>query len=253
MAAKFSTLVMRNRALMRNGALAMLAASLCACGSVLLPAKAPAAALVAPPSESVADAERKLTQVASERAATEARYAAAEQVCYARFFVNNCLDAAKEERRSSLAVLRAIEIEAGRFKRRAVVTERDRALAQAEQEFAAQEARQAEASPKAPARPDNADAPRPPARARERSAARPARTAAPEAGGAEAQLDAARRAANVAAFEKNRSESERRQRTVAARKAERAAKAAREAAAREAAAREAAAKEAAAKAAAAAR
>ena len=62
-----------------------------------------------PPTVTMAEADAKLKQVSSERAAAESAYAARELVCYDRFFVNNCLDKAKETRRITLMRLRAIE------------------------------------------------------------------------------------------------------------------------------------------------
>jgi colicin import membrane protein len=203
---------------MRMAALALLAACLGACSSVLLP---PTVEPVVSPSQSVEQADIKLAQVARERAAIEAAYAASEQLCYAKFFVNNCLDAAREKRRSGLAVLRAIEIEAGHFKRKAVVEERDRALAEAEKEYAAQDAQLAAQPPKPPRAAGEEAPPRPAARPVDRvaeHAAKMNRIAAQE------RAATAKRAAKAAAFEKKRLESERRQREVAARKAEKAAK-----------------------------
>jgi colicin import membrane protein len=73
----------------------------------------------------------------SEHAAIEARYTAAERVCYGRFFVNACLNQADEARRAALALLRPVELEAGRFRRLSAAQERDKLIAEREQEYAA--------------------------------------------------------------------------------------------------------------------
>lgn len=192
-------------------------ALLAACANVAPP---PAAQAPLPPLQSVEQADRRLEQVAVERAAIEAAYARAEQVCYARFFVNTCLDAAKEKRRSALASVRAIEVEAGHFKRQAAAEQRDRELAEADKEFQQQEAKRAAEPPK-PVREATEPPPPRPLVAGSRAAAHEAklkRLAAQEKAGA------AKRAASVTAFEKKRLESEQRQREVAAKKAEKAAK-----------------------------
>jgi hypothetical protein len=175
-----------------------------------------------PPVTSVAQADQQLASVARERAAIEARFAEREQVCYSKFFVNNCLDEAKERRRSALVAQRAIEVQAERFKRQAIADERDRQVAEAQQRFQEQEARLAAEPPKAAPQ----ATPEPPPRA----PGVPARTAQHKArlqadAKQEAQ-DAARRAQNVKDYEARKKESEERQKRVAERKAEQAAKAA---------------------------
>lgn len=201
--------------------LALMAAAfaLGGCTTVLLP---PNVTPVVARTSSVADAQRKLDKVKAERAAVEADYAASEQVCYAKFFVNNCLDTAKEKRRSALALLRAIEVEAELFQRKAAVEQRDREVAQAIREFEAGEARLAAIPPPPPvAAEPKASAPRPALAGRNAQRASKQTQRA-----AQAPQDAAERAANVAEFEKRKRESEQRQKKVAAKKAEKAAKAA---------------------------
>ena len=174
----------------------------------------------AAPTTSVAQADERLAAVAAERAAIEARYAEREAVCYDKFFVNNCLDEAKERRRLALAAQRAIEVEAEYFKRKHTVEERDKAIAEAEAKFQAEEA----ATAAQPPAPPKTIAPVPPPRRStvpDRIARRNAR-AAQEA--AAEPANAAARAANVAAFEEKRRKSEERQREVAQRKADHAAK-----------------------------
>jgi len=193
-----------------------LAALLSACASHdVVPHEVPP-----PPVTSVAQADQYLAAVARERAAIEARFAERERVCYDKFFVNNCLDEAKERRRSALAAQRAIEVQAERFKRQAIVDERDRNLAEADRRFKEQEARLAAEPPKAAPEP----APLPPPR----KATVPGRVAQRDARlRAQQQKDAAeagKRAQNVRDYEARKAESEERQRKVAERKAEKAAK-----------------------------
>ena len=164
---------------------------------------APEAAPV-PASSSVPQADARLAEMARVRTVVEARFAEREQICYTKFFVNHCLDQAKEERRSALSGLRAIEIEASHFKRAHAVEQRDLALA----------ADNAEAKAKAEA----------PALHLSKPALQPA--AAPRAKAARQQplaavTDQARRTAKVAAQEKKRNASLQRQREIAAKQAAR--------------------------------
>ena len=193
------------------------------------------------PTTSVAQADQRLADVAAERAAIEARYAAREAACYDKFFVNSCLDEAKERRRTALAAQDAIEVEAEYFKRKNKVEERDRAMAQAAADYAAEEARAGTQPPAAP----KDIAPVPPARptaVAKRMAERKARL---QKEAAAAPAEAAKRAANAAAFDGRRRKSEERQRVVAERKAQREAKRAAKAAEEKAAAEKAAAQKAA--------
>ena len=167
----------------------------------------------APPaqkSQSVADADRKLAQVAGERTQAEAAFAASEQLCYKKFLVNRCLDSAREKRRGTLAALRAIEIEAEHFKRKAAVEQRDREIAEAEQKFQAEDARRA-AEERAP----RAEAAEPAPKSGASAASRTAEHASKEKQRAEQdKAGAAKRAANVQAYEKRKRESEQRQREI---------------------------------------
>lgn len=104
----------------------------------------------APATTSLAQAEATLLEVARQRALVTSRYEESEQVCYTRFFVSQCLDAAKEIRRASLADLHAIEVEANHFKRAYSVEQRDRALAEQDQKNQEDMARRAALAPKAP-------------------------------------------------------------------------------------------------------
>ncbi|KFI06755.1 hypothetical protein [Massilia sp. BSC265] len=174
------------------------------------------------PTTSVAQADQRLAAVAAERAAIEARYAEREAVCYEKFFVNHCLDEAKERRRVALVAQRNVEIEAERFKRRVKVEERDREIAAADAEYKAEEARLA-AEPPPPPRETTALPPPRPSPAASRMARRNAK-AKEEA--ARAPQEAAKTAANVRAYEERKRKAEQKQKEVAERVAEREAKAA---------------------------
>lgn len=203
---------------MRVLSAAALAASLAACAT---PEPGPVLESV-DPTTSVEQADARLAAVAAARADIEARYAEREAVCYDKFFVNHCLDEAKERRRVALVAQRNIEIEAERFKRRLKVEERDREIAAAEAEYKAEEARLA-AEPPPPPRETTALPPPKPSPAASRMARRKAE-AKEEA--ARAPEEAARAAANAAAFEERKRKAEQRQKEVAQRVAEREAKAA---------------------------
>ncbi|MDB5948192.1 MAG: hypothetical protein JWR65_47 [Massilia sp.] len=190
---------------------ALLAALLTGCVAVK-PQQLDAAA---PPSHSVPEADARLAKAAADRARAEAAFAVDEQQCYTKFLVNNCLDKARETRRAALSGLRAIEIEAERFIRQAKVDERDRELARAEAQFQAEQARMA-ASPQ-PARPAEPATPAAPKRgvANQKAAAQAAKLNSLEAAD---KAGAAKRAANVQAFEKRKRDSEQRQKEIAEKK-----------------------------------
>ncbi|QBI00454.1 hypothetical protein [Pseudoduganella albidiflava] len=171
---------------------------------------------------SVEQADAILAEVARERAAAEASYAESEQVCYTKFFVNNCLDKAKEQRRERLADLRTREIDANYFKRKSAVELRDRELHDRNERDAAEEASRA-ANPPAP-HADPADKPRPqpagklPAQRQAEHAAREKQRAT------EAAAEAGERARKVEAYEQKQVDAAERQKRVAEKQAERAAK-----------------------------
>jgi len=181
--------------------------------------------VVAPPVTSTAQADQQLAAVARERTAIELRFAERERVCYAKFFVTRCLDDARERHRSALAAQRAIEVQANRFKRQAAVDERDRKLAEADQHYREEEARMATQPPK----PAPVVAPAPPPRASDVPARVAARDARLKEARAKEAAEAPKRAQNVRDYERRKAESEERQKDVARRKAERAAKAAQKA------------------------
>ncbi|MBB3224868.1 hypothetical protein [Pseudoduganella umbonata] len=194
----------------------MLIGGLLLAGGALAQADAPA------PVQSVEQADTILAQVAKERAAAENAYAEREQVCYSKFFVNNCLDEAKEERRARLAELRTREIDANYFKRKNAVDLRDRELQDRNQRDAAEEVSRA-ANPPAPTV-DPADKPRPqptgklPAQRQAEHAAREQQRAAQEA------AEAGERARKVEEFQQKQTDAAERQKRVAEKQAERQAK-----------------------------
>lgn len=181
-----------------------------------------------PQTHSVEQADAKLAEVARARAVLDAEYAASEQVCYTRFFVNHCLDKAKEKRRLAMAGLRAVEVEASYFKRRDSVEKRDAELAERVRKDEAVAAQRALTPAAPPAVQEEAPAPqgKPGLSAGQREAEHKARM---QRQAAEDAANAGQRAANVAAFERKKAESEQRQAQIAAKKAEKAAKAARQA------------------------
>lgn len=199
--------------------MALSAAVLSGCATMLLP---PNISPVVTSSRSVADADAKLASVVTERARVEVEFAASEQVCYSKFFVNNCLDKAKEKRRSALVTLSAVEVEAEYYKRKAGVDERDREVATAVRQFEASE--RARAAVPAPV-PREAAEPMPKAPKASLAARRSARGSAAARRAAADLAEAPRRAASAKAFEERRIASEQRQKRVAEKMAEKKAKA----------------------------
>ncbi|NYE59029.1 hypothetical protein FHW58_000181 [Duganella sp. 1224] len=183
---------------------------------------APIGAASAQNVKSVAEADAALAKVAQDRAAINDEFAASERECYTRFFVNNCLDKAKEKRRVALADARAREVDAQHFKRADSVARRDADLAERNRKDAEEEALRAAQPPKpakeehAPAKPSSGPS------LAEREAEHDAKVKRQER---EDAANAAKRAANVEAFERKQAESLRRQQEVARKKAENDAKA----------------------------
>lgn len=182
-----------------------------------------------PATLSVEEADAKLKLAASEREAAENEFAAREQECYNKFFVNSCLDSAKEKRRLILVRLRAIEAEANHFKRAESVRLRDIDLARTQETARLDAEQRAAALPK----PVKVVAPEPAqpkpqgkslAQREAEYAARVNKQAAEEA------AEAPRRAEREAAFARKQAEAAARQQRVAARLAERQAEAAAKAA-----------------------
>jgi colicin import membrane protein len=174
------------------------------------------------PVQSVEQADALLAQVAKDRAAAENDYAASEQVCYSKFFVNNCLDKAKELRRVRLAELRVTEVDANYFKRKHAVEVRDHELEDRNQRDAKEEASRAVNPPKPRANP--ADKPRPqpartlPAQKEAEHATREQQRAGKEV------AEAADRAKQVEEVQQTQVDAAERQKRVAEKKADREAK-----------------------------
>ncbi|MFS2003852.1 hypothetical protein ACEN9F_09530 [Duganella sp. CT11-25] len=198
-------------------------------GEMIAAAALAALAALAAPAQaqttSVEQANATLAQVAKDRAAVNDEFSASERVCTTRFFVNNCLDKAKEKRRAALAGLRALEVEAQHFKRADSVAKRDADLAERARKDAEDQAQRAAHVPKEPKVADDKPPPAPPSgrRVADREAEHAAKLKREQAQDA---ADAGKRAANVEAFERKKLESQHRQAEVAKKKAENAAKAA---------------------------
>ncbi|PLY42375.1 hypothetical protein CSZ94_11200 [Janthinobacterium sp. ROICE36] len=173
---------------------------------------------------SVEEADAKLKQSASEREAAENEFAVRELECYNKFFVNNCLDQAKEKRRLILVRLRAVEAEANYFKRAESVRLRDIDLART-QESARLDAEQRAAAIPKPVK-VVAPEPAPPKPEGKSIAERDAEQAAKVAKQAAADAAAApRRAAREADYARKQADAVARQKRVAQRLAERQAEA----------------------------
>jgi hypothetical protein len=198
-------------------------------GEMIAAATLAALAALAAPAQaqttSVEQANAKLEQVAKDRDAVEQEYATSENVCNSKFFVNNCLDKAKEKRRVALSSLRAIEVEAEHFKRVDSVRKRDADLAERARKDADEQAQRAAHGPKQHTAPEDKPAPTRAAgpTVAEREAGHEARLQRQQAKDA---AEADQRAAKAAAFERKKAESERRQAEVAKKKEQNAAKAA---------------------------
>ena len=174
------------------------------------------------PSRTVAEANAHIVEAAREKTRIENEYLAQEQVCYKRFFTNNCLDLANEERRVALGGQKAKDNEAQHFLRQNALDVRDAEIAKNEAEFAAKEANLAVMPPRAPHVVTPVPPPKP-SNVAERKARQAARV---QAAAAREQAEAGKRAAKVEAFEKRKVDVAQRQKEVAQRQAERAKKAA---------------------------
>ncbi|MDN2695002.1 hypothetical protein O0882_01595 [Janthinobacterium sp. SUN073] len=177
-----------------------------------------------PATLSVEEADAKLKQSASEREAAENEFAARELECYNKFFVNNCLDKAKEKRRLILVRLRAVDAEANYFKRAESVRLRDIDLARTQESARLDAEQRAAAMPKpvkvvmpepAPPKPEGKSV-------AEREAAQAAKVAKQAAAAA---AEAPRRAAREADYARKQADAVARQKRVAQRLAERQAEA----------------------------
>jgi hypothetical protein len=172
--------------------------------------------------QTVQQANAALVKVGTDRAAISDEYAASERTCYTKFFVNNCLDKAKEKRRAALAEVRLREVDAQHFKRADSVAKRDAELAERARKDA-DEASLRAAQPPKPVKTEHEEPKAPTGvRVAEREAQHDAKVQRQER---EDAANASKRAANVTAFERKQQESEHRQAEVARKTAENAAKA----------------------------
>lgn len=181
-----------------------------------------AAAAQAQNVQSVEQANAALAQVAKDRSATHAEFAASERECYTKFFVNNCLDKAKEKRRVALAAIRVREVDAEHFKRVDSVAKRDTDLAERARKDADEATLRAAQPPKPPKEEHTPAKPASGPRVAEREATHAANEKRKQQ---EETANAAQRAANVQAFERKKVDSERRQAEVKRKMAENAEKA----------------------------
>ena len=199
-------------------------AAMALCGLLALSACGSAALVRQPPTptpvfHTTEEADLALKEATRERAAAEAHYQESERACYQRFFVNNCIDDAKELQRATLVRLRAIEVEAGRYQREAAVNARDQSLAEAalraEQDAVKRSEQAATTTPVVPA----PEAPR----AARHAAVDPEAAYAKKlaANKAKEAAGAKQRAANAAAYQQKQLDAQQHQRDVAARKAAR--------------------------------
>jgi len=169
-----------------------------------------------PITQSVPEADAKLAAVAADRAVVANEYAAAEAICYNKFFTTICLDKAKEKRRVALVSLRAIEIEANHFKREDEVRRRDADLAERARKDAEEEAQRQVEPVKTPHEPGPPPTPASGPSVAERIAEHDAKQKRQQADDA---AKTGQRAANVAAFERKQAETEKHRADLAAKKA----------------------------------
>src|SRR5471030_1379283 len=169
-----------------------------------------------PATHSVPEAEAKLAEVAAGRAVVANEYAAAEAICYNKFFTNICLDKAKEKRRAALVSLRAIEIEANHFKREDEVARRDADLADRARKDAEDEAQRLARPPDIPHTPGPPPKPASGPSVAERIAEHNTKEQRQQADDA---AKAGQRSANVAAFQRKQAETVKHQADLAAKKA----------------------------------
>ena len=210
--------------LYKLGAALGLALALSACAHQGAAALDEVGAPQVPATLSVEEADAKLKQSASEREAAENEFAARELECYNKFFVNNCLDQAKEKRRLILVRLRAVDAEANYFKRAESVRLRDIDLARTQEDARLDAEQRTAAMPKpvkvvtpepAPPKPEGKSL-------AEREAAQAAKLAKQAAADA---AEAPRRAAREADYARKQADAVARQKRVAQRLAERQAEA----------------------------
>jgi colicin import membrane protein len=188
--------------------------------------------------QSVETADQAKVEVEQERLRVESRFASEEAACYPKFFTTACLDKAKEKRRLALNRIRAVEVEANAVKRRLRVEKRDEALAKKNQEDArkqeernrrtsAAQAEGAETAPRAEgSRPESGTVGAGNAVGVDERVIKHEALQAERA--AKDAANAQKRAENERKFARKQQEAEERQRSIAAKKAEKAREAANE-------------------------
>ncbi|AMP10382.1 hypothetical protein CAter282_2651 [Collimonas arenae] len=180
----------------------------------------------------VETANKAVADVADAKAEVEARDLEQRRACYQKFFMNYCLDQAKEQRRLAMKTIRPVDITANAFLRRDRADERDRALEihdaglPAEAAQKAQDQKEKELSNADKVKQSAAKEKEVQANTAKHAGEADKRVADHNARVKKAQQDEAakaqQRADNVAAFERKAKESAARQREVAANKAEKA-------------------------------
>jgi colicin import membrane protein len=172
--------------------------------------------------QSEENANQALLEAARQRTALDNRYTEETHACYSKFFATPCLDNAKKTRRLAVNQIRKIEIESNSFLRSYRAAERDKNLAEKRAKAADNPPKPMhELAPKKPQPEHKSDE-------RDRIAEHDAKL---EHEQQEERNDAAKRAENVAAFNKKAQDALDRQRDVANKKAEKAKQAAAKAAA----------------------
>lgn len=173
---------------------------------------------------STEQADRALAEASGERNAIEQRFAAEQGNCYTKFFATTCMDESRERRRKALADVRAVEIEANEFKRRERAAERDREVAQRIADSEAKRVEREQQSQQAKAGAVEKQDAGTVSPAHHSGPSQAERTAQHEAKlqriQAEEAANAAKRAENVAAYERKQREAEEHLKEVENRKAE---------------------------------
>lgn len=178
--------------------------------------------------KSGAMADAALAEVSKERAAIEARFSTEEQACHPKFFATSCVEQAKERKRKALVNVRKVELEANSVKRHEKAQERDKAVAERQAEAEADRLEREQVLQEKEA--TSAEAPKIEKRGGEHSAPAifPDRVAEHEAKQKrlqqEEKANEAKRAENVADYERKVKASQERQRKIAEKKAKKEAK-----------------------------
>lgn len=178
------------------------------------------------PSRTPEEANANIVRAATEKDAVEDKFYAQQIACYKRFFVNNCLDAAKDQRRLALQTTTARDNEAQHYLRQHALDDRDAEIAKNEKDFAEKEAKLAVMPPRQPKEVSEVPPPKP-ATVPQRKARQAARE---QADAARVAAEAPKRAASVADLAQRQADAAQREKDVAKRKADRAAEQAKKAA-----------------------